>query len=333
MVRTALTLVIFAAGLSALSAQSSTSAEAHIAAAKAAAGQDHSAPFRFLCMPSVGPMPVASTPPNRSQWYAQPAKVFDNLYFVGQTEYSAWAVTTSEGIILIDALYDYSVEAEVVEGLKKLGLDPARIRYVIVSHGHQDHAGGARYLQDRFGARIVASAEEWDLMARDTAPWPKPKPDIVATDGQRLTLGDVTVTLYITLGHTLGTISTLIPVRDGGIPHVAASLGGTGFLWLRDPSRYVTANRPVSFWFEAYSRSVQRFRELAVAAGADVLIGNHTIFDGTKEKSSALASRRDRDPHPYVIGVDSVRRYLTVADECAKAGRLRFDQVLQGTSQ
>ena len=52
-------------------------------------------------------------------------KVFDNLYFVGMTEFASWAVTTSDGIIVIDPLFDYSVEDEVVGGLRKLGLDPA----------------------------------------------------------------------------------------------------------------------------------------------------------------------------------------------------------------
>ena len=151
-------------------------------------------------------------PPDRSQWHAEPAKVFDNLYFVGEIEYSAWAVTTSAGIILIDAIFDYSVEDEVVNGLKKLGLDPATIKYVIVSHGHRDHVGGARLLQERFGARVVMSAADWELVANTAGSWPKPTRDMVATDGQRLTLGDTTVTMYLTPGHTLGTIST----RDSG---------------------------------------------------------------------------------------------------------------------
>ena len=59
--------------------------------------------------------------PPRETWYAEPEKVFDNLYFVGQTEYSAWAITTSQGIILLDAIFDYSVEAEVDEGLRSSG--------------------------------------------------------------------------------------------------------------------------------------------------------------------------------------------------------------------
>ena len=141
-------------------------------------------------------------------------KVFDNLYFLGQTEYSAWAVTTSAGIILIDAIFDYSVEDEVVGGLKKLGLDPATIKYVVVSHGHGDHSGGAKYLQDRFNARVILSAADWDLLDKSTQT--KPRRDMVATDGQKLTLGDTTLTLYHTPGHTLGTLSTLIPVKDRG---------------------------------------------------------------------------------------------------------------------
>jgi metallo-beta-lactamase class B len=258
-------------------------------------------------------------------WHAEPAKVFDNLYFVGEIEYSAWAVTTSEGIILIDAIFDYSVEDEVVGGLKKLGLDPTTIKYVIVSHAHRDHVGGARYLQETLGARVVMSADDWDLVERTKGTWPKPKRDMVATDGQRLTLGDTTVTLYLTPGHTLGTISTLVPVKDSGKPHLAAAWGGTAFNWTTNRGAYITPERPDRFWFETYSKSAQRFRDIVAKAGADVLIANHTNFDGSKTKLPRLAKRRAGDPHPYVIGNDSVQRYLTVADECAKAGLQRLN--------
>jgi metallo-beta-lactamase class B len=302
----------------------SSGAVAHTAAAKAAAGQEHTALFNFLCNPNTTPMPAREIPASRSAWYAEPAKVFDNLHFVGQTEYSAWAVTTSEGIIVVDALYDYAVEEEIANGLQKLGLDPSRIKYVIVSHGHIDHAGGARYLQDRFGARVIASADEWELMARDAGAWPKPKRDMVATDGQKLTLGDTTLTLYLTPGHTRGTISTIIPVKDNGRAHYLAVWGGTGPLWLRRPDMYITPETPSRFWFELYSRSAQRFRDIVTSAGVDGIISNHTSFDGTKTKLPALGKRKPGEPHPYVIGNDSVRRYLTVAEECARAGALVY---------
>ena len=190
------------------------SVEAHVAAAKAAAGQEHIAVFNSLCAapaPAVQqaqvqqPAAQRQGPPPRSEWHVDPAKVFDNLYYLGQSEYSAWAVTTSDGIVVVDALFDYSVEDEIINGLTKLGLDPTRIKYVLVSHGHSDHAGGAKLLQDRFGARVIMSAADWDLIGRNTQAWPKPKRDMVATDGQRLTLGDTTLTLYLTPGHTPGT--------------------------------------------------------------------------------------------------------------------------------
>lgn len=307
------------------------SVEAHVAAAKAAAGQEHTGLFSRLCTapaPTLVPQPAAAPPqgpPDRSLWHAEPAKVFDNLYFVGEIEYSAWAVTTSAGIIVIDAIYDYSVEDEIVNGLRKLGLDPTNIKYVIVSHGHRDHVGGARYLQDRFGARVVMSAEDWGLVDRTTGTWPKPKRDMVATDGQRLTLGDTTVTLYLTPGHTLGTISTVIPVKDGTRTHIAAAWGGTAFNWTANRAAYITPERPGRFWFETYSKSAQRFRDIVAKNGADVLIANHTIFDGSKTKLPRLAKRQASAPHPYVIGNESVQRYLTVADECAKAGLLGLE--------
>jgi len=302
----------------------------HVAAAKAAAGKDFEGVFSRVCAEPRAPAASAATaaparpsgPPERSTWYHEPVKVFDNLYFVGQSEYSAWAVTTSAGIIIVDTVFDYSVKGAVVDGLTKLGLDPKQIKYAIVSHGHGDHSGGAKYLQDTFGARIVLSADDWDLLERSNGT--KPKRDIVATDGMKLTLGDTTLTLYVTPGHTLGTLSTVIPVKDNGQPHVAVEWGGTAFNWMNNNGRgYITAERPASFWFNHYIKSSERFRDIAKRSGADVLIANHLIFDGSKTKLPAMAKRKPGEPNPYVIGTEAVQRYMTVVNECAQAGLAR----------
>jgi metallo-beta-lactamase class B len=316
-----------AAGLGAaiVSGQTSPgSADVHIQAARKAAGQEYQGIFTSTCG-ALTPAPRDAQaaprqpgPPPRASWYAEPAKVFDNLYFLGQTEYSAWAVTTSQGIIVIDTIFDYSVEEEVVGGMKKLGLDPAQIKYVIVSHGHFDHSGGAKFLQDKFGAKVILSAADWDLL--DKSNQPKPKRDMVATDGMKLTLGDTTLTLYITPGHTLGTISTIIPVKDNGRPHVVAEWGGTAFNWVGNPGAYVTPDRPAKFWFETYSQSAKRFRDIAAKENADIVIANHTNFDGTKRHLPVLAKRTTGEPNPYVVGKEGVLRYMTVVDECAQAG-------------
>ena len=307
---------------------------AHVAAAKNAAGSEWAGIFS-ICTAAAGttPRPERGTapaaprpagPPERSTWHAEPVKVFDNLYFLGQTEYSAWAVTTSAGVIIIDTIFDYSVEDEVAGGLKKMGLDPATIKYAIVSHGHGDHSGGAKFLQDKYGAKIILTAEDWDLLDRSNGT--KPKRDMVATDGMKLTLGDTTLTLYKTPGHTLGTISTLIPVKDNGVPHLAAYWGGSAFNWVNGPQNYITPDRPDKFWFKTYSDSARRFRDIASTAGADIILSNHTNFDGSKAKLPVMAARKPGQQNPYVIGKEGVMRYLTVADECAQAGLARVTQ-------
>jgi metallo-beta-lactamase class B len=303
------TAVLLAASLA--FAQSADNVDAHRAAAKAAAGQDLLGLYNRVCPATTPPATPAAAPagrgdPPREQWYTEPMKVMDNLYFVGTKVHGAWAVTTSDGIIVIDALYGYAVEAEVADGLKKLGLDPAKIKYVVISHGHGDHHGGAKFLQDQFNAHILLSAPDWDLVDRDNRN-PKPRRDMVIADGEKLTLGDTTLTLYITPGHTPGTVSTLVPVKDGGKPHLAAEWGGTA----------ISTTTPIDM-LEAYVRSAARFRDTALGAGADVLIANHTDFDGTLSKLDALAKRKPGQENPWIVGRDTVRRYLTVAEECGR---------------
>jgi metallo-beta-lactamase class B len=307
-------------------------AESHVAIARAAAGQEHTELFTSLCSETpTGPgtrrreTTAATTttatgttgsagqrqdapppPPARTEWHAEPMKVFDNLYFVGMKDVSAWAVNTTDGIIVLDALYDYSVDDEIADGLRKVGLDPANIKYVVVSHGHGDHSAGAKYLQDRFKAHVVLSAADWDLLDRGRGP--KPSRDQVAADGEKLTLGDTTITMYVTPGHTPGTLSYLIPVKDRGTPHLVAEWGGTAFNFPR------TAEN-----FRVYAASAERFGDIATKAGADAIISNHSTYDSSAQKLRALANRGPSDKNPYVIGTDAVARYMKVASECAKA--------------
>src|SRR5262249_18060371 len=179
--------VIAGAGVAGQSAQS----EAHVAAAKAAAGTEFAGVFSRICTeavprtpaeprPARGAAPPRTGPPPRDTRHAEPVKEFDNPHSGGQTEYSVWAINTSAGIILIDSIFDYSVDDEVVGGLKKLGLDPTKIKYVIVSHGHGDHSGGAKYLQDTFKAHVILGGADWDLLDRSTGS--RPRRDMSATD-------------------------------------------------------------------------------------------------------------------------------------------------------
>ena len=253
---------------------------ARVEAARTAAGPDHQFVFGQLCAgpiravnaaPVTGEVPAAlpSTDPDRD-WYAEPVRVFDDLYFLGQTAFSVWGLRTSDGIILVDAIFDYSVEAEVIEGLRKLGIDPAEIRYLIVSHAHGDHSAGAGILQQQYGARVVMSAADWDLYENSGREAVKATRDTVATDGMEIRLGDSVVRTYLTPGYTHGTISTVLPVHDDGEPHVAALWGGTLFNFRDSP------DDPRQEHLVDYAESARHFREVTTAAGADIRLSNHT---------------------------------------------------------
>src|SRR4051812_48761113 len=216
--RNRIAALLLAATTMAASAQ--TGVEGHLAAGKRAAGLDFAGTAARLCIvadnmmgrePGGGPRAV----PDRATWYAKPARMFDNLYWVGTKVHSAWALQTSGGIILIDTLYDYAVQPEILDGFKTLGLDPARIKYVIVSHAHGDHDEGARLLQDRYGAHVVMGAADWDTIENSTnMPGGAPRRDMVAADGQKIKVGDTSVTIVTTPGHTPGTLSLIFPVKD-----------------------------------------------------------------------------------------------------------------------
>ena len=243
--------------------------------------------------------------PAREAWYADSAKVFDNLYFVGGKIHSSWALTTSEGIIVLDTTFPYNSEELIVGGMQRLGLDPEDIEYVIIGHAHGDHIGGAEMLQARYGARVVMGGPDWRLV--ETYPnryrTMAPKRDIVGTDGMKITLGNTTVTLWETPGHTPGTLSFTFTVRDNGRPVNVAYSGGTAFNFVNNTPDPGIQN------FDAYIRSQQHIAEQAAATGATVLLSNHSEFDNAVNKNRMLAGRGD-GPHPYEVGADWVGRYF-----------------------
>lgn len=199
----------------------------HLAKARTEAFKDNNWKFPALitCYPNEG------QPAEKVIKDPGPAKVAGNFYFLGDGIVAAWAVDTSDGIILIDTLNNKE-EADkfIIGGLQKLGLDPARIKTIIISHGHGDHYGGGRYLQDKYGAKVYMTAPDYNFMEKNAGRnpiWgPPPHRDQVVVDGQTVTLGDTGIKLFITTGHTPASLSMLIPVRDKGLVRTLLYLGG-----------------------------------------------------------------------------------------------------------
>jgi metallo-beta-lactamase class B len=301
------------------------SIEAHLAAGKnAAGGRDNTPDFyglvTALCIAPLNapPRPDAPAPrmnPNRASTYLEPKQAFDDLYWMGTPSRSNWALTTSDGIILYDTQSVYDSEDVIVGGLRKLGLDPAKVKYVIISHAHENEVGGAKLMQQRYGARIVMGAGDWDLVDQSVNGFPngKPERDIVATDGMKITLGDGTVTLYLMPGHTPGTISGIFQVHDHGKPLTVVYSGGTEFNFVNDVAH-----------FDTYLASERKFAAIAAAAGATIIMGNQSQFDGAALKLRTLADRRPGEAHPLDVGVAAVARYFKIEDECAQAVRLKL---------
>jgi len=77
---------------------------------------------------------------------------------------NAHVVAQGQALVMIDSGYERGAEA-LDAAMREAGLDPARLRAVVVTHGHADHAGGARYFQRRYGARVVAGAGDRPMLA------------------------------------------------------------------------------------------------------------------------------------------------------------------------
>jgi metallo-beta-lactamase class B len=331
-------------------------AEAHVAAARAAIAPREPRPYHVLpkrtdyhayqalfdgvCaepkLPDVVRQDDRGTPLPRSQWYAPPAIVFDNLYFIGSRGAGVWAINTSAGIILIDTNFDWNV-TELAAGLLQFGLDPANIKYILITHAHDDRYWGAKTLQDLYpSARVVMSEADWNVVAKDNSPAKvKPRKDMVATDGQKVTLGDATVTLYITPGHTPGTLSMIIsPLKYGNERHVGSVWGGTDIGIGRQGLQYYPDMQTM---LKTDIASLKRFREIGERAGVDTIIATNNRHGNNLEKIRTLrimnpdesgggqaggiledTAKVEDDPHPFV-SKDAVNRYYTIIEECYQA--------------
>lgn len=289
----------------------------YLGEARRIAGEDRFQDFAHRCI--ISPRFPVRVRGIQHDGLLEPTRVFDQLYSVGQNAVSSFALVTSAGIVLFDTLNNpEEAEQIIVPNLRRVGLDPKNIKYIVVTHGHGDHYGGARYLQKTFGARVMASALDWNMMTAENTRGPfaglePPQTDMVIEDGQRLVVGDTTLQFYITPGHTPGTVSTIFTVTDQGQRHVVGFHGGTG--GGRDAQG-----------LRASLVSGARWRDLTAKAGVDVLIANHPLHDRGIENNELLRSRLPGQTNPYVVGKASYQRYMQVMEACSRVYLARLGE-------
>src|SRR5687767_11674936 len=247
----------------------------------------------------------------------EPFKAFDNLYYVGPCYVSVWLVTTPQGHILFDSAQEPYVD-HVIANIRKVGINLKDIKYIILSHGHLDHVGGAARLQEATGARVVAVAEDWTMIEaldgrssrRDPKPNRMPKRDMVVKDGDTLTLGDQTLKFHQLPGHTPGVLMTEgITVHDAGRSYKAVvpagAAGGPGLA--------------------GAEQGVKNATKLAAMQGVQVNLQTHSWAEpdgypggGVLERAALLKNRKPGQPHPFVDPATWNQRARAAQESAAK---------------
>ncbi len=158
-------------------------------------------------------------PPACPEWNQprEPLKIFGNTWFVGTQGISAILITSDAGHVLIDA-GTAAAAGSVIASIKSLGLDLRDVRLILNSHAHYDHSGGIARIQQVSGARVDASPWSAATLERGTSSredplyleadsFPRVENVRVITDGEKVTIGGVTLTAHFTPGHTPGSTS------------------------------------------------------------------------------------------------------------------------------
>jgi metallo-beta-lactamase class B len=218
-----------------------------------------------------------------------PFKVGEGLYYVGASDITAWLITTKAGMIVIDGGCE-ATAPQILANIRTLGFDPKQVKILLSTHAHGDHAGGFAELKKTTGATLYASPLDGALMARggkgdfglgDNFAYPPVTPDRTLTDGQKVTLGGVTLTAHFTPGHTRGCTTWTFPVTIAGRTRQALLLCSNSVL-----SMYRLTGPKESYPGIAadYEKSYVTWRALP----CEVFLGSHGIFFGLTAKRAAL---------------------------------------------
>ena len=204
----------------------------------------------------------------------KPFKVIENVYFVGNTWVSVYLIDTPEGLILIDCAYEENLYL-LIDSIRGLGFDPKDIRHLLISHGHFDHCGAARQLQEMSNCEIWINekdayffTERRDLIAFEDRV-PEFRIDHYYDSDQSICFGGMTIWPVPCPGHTPGTTSFFFEVEHEGRKLTVAMHGGLGTNTLSKED-LLTNGWPLSFQ-QGYLDMLRQMKRRSV----DVLIPSH----------------------------------------------------------
>lgn len=146
-----------------------------------------------------------------------PERLYGNTYLVGFAGLSVVLIDSGDGLILIDGALPQAAP-QILANVRALGFDPHKIKYILSTEPHFDHAGGLAALARDTGATIVASEAAADgLQSGAHLPddpqlgyggtWPGVEAVRTVKPGEVLKLANVAITAEATPGHTMGSMS------------------------------------------------------------------------------------------------------------------------------
>lgn len=234
------------------------------------------------------------------------AKIFDDLLIIAQKETNCFVLKTTEGLIIIDAIWPAQAAFEaIINAIKDIGWNPDRIKKLLLTHGHVDHTGCGKWFVDRYHVDTYLSETD-DLFwtKYPTKPdrpetWKDYEINVYVKDGDVITLGDKTIYVYETPGHTPGCLSYIFPVKDDGVNHMAALWGGTTPPYTKQG-------------IIQYLKSLNYFINAAKYKNVDVALSNHTSVDNGLERIEYSRKRMSYMPNIYVIGQTGFIKYCEV---------------------
>ena len=159
------------------------------------------------------------------EWTAtyQPFRIAGNLYYVGTYDLACYLITTTKGNILINTGLAAS-ESQIKNNIETLGFKFSDIKILLTTQAHYDHTGAMAAIKQSTGAQLMVDEKDAEVMASGGSSdyelghygtsFKPVKPDRLLHDGDTIRLGDMQLIMLHHPGHTKGSCSFLLTVKD-----------------------------------------------------------------------------------------------------------------------
>ena len=250
-----------------------------------------------------------------------PHRIADHLYYVGSKGLSTYLITTPDGLILINSSFERTVPI-IQANVEKLGFKFSDVKILLTSHAHGDHVAGSALIRELTGAKVQVMAPDDQVVASGgvgqylyTEKWKACKVDRVLKDGDKVTLGGITLTARLTPGHTRGCTTWTMRVTDGGKTYDAVIVGSPNV----NPGFRLVGNKDYPEISKDYAQTFATLKTLP----CDIFLGAHGLYYGMVDKYARLAKGEKTNPFVDPAGYKAYiqNREKTYLDELAKQSK------------